>query len=93
MDVTDTDTHRVNGRGFRFGTKVGQIGHKWEKSWDFLISVSIHFVSPSQNVLKLILKSPKFLSLLCLISPNLDAKFDNRGVTAFHVSVSVTWID
>ena len=29
--------------------------------WDFLRSVSVHFGSPSQNVLKLILKSHRFV--------------------------------
>ena len=32
-----------------------------EQIWDFLRSVSVHFGSPSQNVLKLILKSPIFV--------------------------------
>ena len=31
--------------------------------WDFLRSVSVHFGSPSQNVLKLILKSTRFVPL------------------------------
>ena len=34
---------------------------KWEQIWDFLRSVSVHFGSPSQNVLKLILKRPRFV--------------------------------
>ena len=41
-----------------------QIGSGWTqmgKIWDFLRSVSVHFGSPSQNVLKLILKSPRFV--------------------------------
>ena len=29
--------------------------------WDFLRSVSVHFCAPRQNVLKLILKSPRFV--------------------------------
>ena len=29
--------------------------------WDFLRSVSVHFGSPSQNVLKIIFKSPRFV--------------------------------
>ena len=37
------------------------------KIWDFLRSVSIHFGSASQNVQKLILKSPRFVSF----GPNL----------------------
>ena len=30
--------------------------------WDFLRSVSVHFGAPRQNVLKLILKSPRFIT-------------------------------
>ena len=39
-------------------SKFGQNAPKMEQIWDFLRSVSVHFGSPSQNVLKLILKSP-----------------------------------
>ena len=50
-----------------------QIGSDWPQMgqiWGFLRSVSVHFGSPSQNVLKLILKSPRF-SHLRPIWPNL----------------------
>ena len=40
---------------------LGQIGPKWDKSGTFLRSVSVHFDSASQNILKLILKSPRFV--------------------------------
>ena len=43
-------------------SKLDQIGPQIGQIWDFLRSVSIHFGSPSQNVLKLILKSPRFVS-------------------------------
>ena len=33
VNVTDTDTHLS--REFRFGSKVGQIGPKSDKSWTF----------------------------------------------------------
>ena len=45
--------------------------------WDFLRSVSVHFGAPRQNVLKLILKSPRFVPF----GPNLDAKFDTLRVS------------
>ena len=47
--------------------------------WDFLISVSVHFGSQSQNVLKLILKSPRFVPFFWPILHNLDATFDIPG--------------
>ena len=46
--------------------------------WDFSRSVSVHFGSPNQSVLKLILKVPD-LSHLWQIRLNLDAKFDIPG--------------
>ena len=53
------------------GPELGQMG----QIWDFFRSGSVHFGSTSQNVLKLIWKSPR-LSLLGPIWPNLDAKFN-----------------
>ena len=42
--------------GVRFEIKVGQIGSKWDKSVTFSDLISVHFGSPSQNVLKSVLK-------------------------------------
>ena len=41
-----------------------QIGSDWPQMgqiWDFLRSVSVHFGAVRQNVLKLVLKSPRFV--------------------------------
>ena len=46
----------------KFGTKVGQIGPKWDKSETFSDQISVHF-GVSQNVLKSDLKK----SRICLI--------------------------
>ena len=55
-------------RAVKFCIQMGQI-------LDFLRSVSVHFGSASQNVLKMIFKSPRFV----LFGANLDAKFDILG--------------
>ena len=57
-----------------FPSKLGQ--SDWPQMgqiWDFLRSVSVHFGSASQNVLKLIFPD---LSHMVLVWPNLDDKFD-----------------
>ena len=41
----------------QIGSDWPQIGH----IWDFLRSVSVHFGAGRQNVLKLILKSPRYV--------------------------------
>ena len=43
-------------------TELGQKCPQMGQIWDFLRSVSVHFGSPSQNVLKLILKSPRLVT-------------------------------
>ena len=43
----------------RMGTKLGHIVPMGQ-IWDFITSVSVHFGTPSQNVLKLILKSHRY---------------------------------
>ena len=50
-------------RDVKFAIRIGS-DYYWPQMgqiWDFLRSVSVHFGSPSQNVLKLILKSPRFV--------------------------------
>ena len=42
----------------RFGSKVGQIGPKCDKSGSFSDQISEHLGSARQNVLKSVLKSP-----------------------------------
>ena len=42
-------------------SKLGHIGPQMGQIWDFLRSVSVHFGAGRQNVLKLILKSPRFV--------------------------------
>ena len=51
----------ASGLGMSGGSKFGQIGPKMGQILDFLRSVSVHFGSGSRNVLKLVLKSPKFV--------------------------------
>ena len=53
--------------------------------WDFLRSVSVHFGAPRQNVLKLILKSPRFV----LFGANLSQFGTKREVPVVNV-VSVS---
>ena len=52
----------VKSRVARFGPKVGQISTKSDKSGTFSIQISLHFNSPSQNVLKSdVKKCPRFV--------------------------------
>ena len=48
-------------RDVKFGIQIGSSWSKMGQIWDFLRSVSVHFGSASQNVLKLILESPIFV--------------------------------
>ena len=45
----------------KFDIQIGSDCPKMGQIWDFLRSVSVHFGSLSQNVLNLILKSPRFV--------------------------------
>ena len=75
---------------------MGQIGPQMGQIWDFLRSVSVHFGSPSQNVLKLILKSPKFVTFVANLTqfgaisntPVLNSKFliDETGTVLSGLS-------
>ena len=61
--VTDTSLDKSVSPGWPVSP---QSGSDWLQMgqilmWDFLRSVSVHFGSPSQNVLKQILKSPRFV--------------------------------
>ena len=56
-------------------SKLGQIGPKWDKSGTFLRSVSVHFGSASQNVLKRILIVPDVSNLEANLT-QLKDKFD-----------------
>ena len=51
----------VYNKNAKFGLKLGQIDPKWDKSDIFLDQISVHFGSPSQNVLKFDLKSLIFV--------------------------------
>ena len=62
----------VCARDGRFGSKVGQIGPRGDRSGTFSDQISVHFRSLSQHVLKLILNSPNILSQFVLIWPTLD---------------------
>ena len=48
-------------RAVKFSIQIGSDWSQMGQIWDFLRSVSVHFGSASQNVLKLILKSPRFV--------------------------------
>ena len=48
-------------RDVKFGIQSGSDWPKTGQIWDFLRSVIVHFGSVSQNVLELILKSPRFV--------------------------------
>ena len=61
-----------------FASKLGQIGIQIGQIWDFLRSVSVHFGSGSQNVLKLIFKSPKFVPFGANLT-HFGATADSRG--------------
>ena len=51
----------VHVRDIKLGNRIGSDWSQRGKIWDFLRSVSVHFGSPRQNVMKLILKSPRFV--------------------------------
>ena len=57
QEQTMTDTRDLN-----FGINIESNWLQMGQIWDFLRSVSVHFGSPSQNVLKLILKRPRFVT-------------------------------
>ena len=48
----------------RSALKLDQIYPQMRQIWDFFRTVSVHFGAPRQNVLKLILKSPRFVPFL-----------------------------
>ena len=52
-----TGPHCIDHSDVKFGIQIGSDWLKMRQIWDFLRSVSVHFGSSSQNVLKLILKS------------------------------------
>ena len=62
----------VGDRVVKFGIHIGSDWPQLAQIWDFLRSVSVHFGSASQNVLKLILKSPRFVLFWTNLT-NLDA--------------------
>ena len=37
-------------RDGRFGSKVGQIGPKWDKSWTFSDQISVHLAHRARNI-------------------------------------------
>ena len=48
-------------RDVKFAIQIGSDWPQMGQFWDFLRSVSVHFSAGRQNVLKLILKSPRFV--------------------------------
>ena len=48
-------------RDVKYGIQIGSDWPKMGQIWDFLRSVSVNFGSSSQNVLKLVLKSLRFV--------------------------------
>ena len=67
----DEMTSHLIGRDLKFDILIGSDWPEMGQVWDFLRSVSVHFGSPIQNVLKLILKVPN-LSHLVPIWPNYE---------------------
>ena len=52
-----------------FGSKVGQIGPKWDKSRAFSDQISVHFGLSGQNVLKSDLKKPQICPIWAQTDP------------------------
>ena len=48
-------------RDFKFGIQIVSDWRQMGQIWDFLRSDSVHFGAGRQNILKLILKSPRFV--------------------------------
>ena len=69
---TQTATISVKQRDVRFGSNVGHIGPKWEKSVTFSNQISVHFGSVGQNVLKSDMEKVPNLSQYGLIWPTFD---------------------
>ena len=63
--LIDKPRHETNkqlkGRDVKFVIQIGSDWHQMGNIWDFLRLVSVQMGSPIQNVLKLILKSPRFV--------------------------------
>ena len=55
------DTPDLYIRDGKFGSKVGQIGPKCDKSMAFSVQISVHLAPPRQMHWNLILKSPGFV--------------------------------
>ena len=49
-------------RDVKFGIQIGSDWARIGQIWDFLRSVSLHFGAGCQNLLKLILKRPRFVA-------------------------------
>ena len=77
--------------GIHNGSDWPQMG----QIWGLLRSVSVHFGSPSQNVLKLILKSPRFVPF-CANLTQIRSQLDILGswcITANHSIINVCQCD
>ena len=63
--LDDEDSHlpsqELDIRDVKFGIQIGSDWPQMGQILEFLRSVSLHFGSVSQNILKLILKSPRFV--------------------------------
>ena len=57
----DISVSRITIMNGRFGSKVGQIGPKWDKSGTFSDQISVHLARSSQMYWNLIWKSPGFV--------------------------------
>ena len=61
VSMTTRSVITPSNRDGKFGIQIRSDWPEMGQIWGFLRSVSVHFGSESQNVLKLILKSPKFV--------------------------------
>ena len=81
------------GRDGRFGSKVGQIGLKWDKSGTFSDQISVHLAQKSQMYWNLIWKVPD-LSNLRPIWPTLEPNLSSLHCSAneiFSQTKSLMW--
>ena len=81
-------------RSIKFSIQIGLDWPQMGQIWDFLRSVSVYFGAPRQNILKLILKSPRLVPFggqsdpMCM--PNLTSLFFRVDPGAVYES-SESW--
>ena len=79
----------MESRDVRFGIQIVSDWPQMGQIWDFLRSVSVHFGSASQNVLKLILKYPTFVPF----EANLTHFVAKPNIPALATDQSKNWFN